>query len=748
MTAAAGCRRTEIPLSDHRKLPLGRTEIVFSSKVGSTPAHRVRGTRTHVAGSHGAPAPPHAARGARGLARAHTLSLLAAAAIVTAGFLAYANSLHGAFVLDDLPSIVNNGSLRSLWPPQAAMFAPKDTTIAGRPIASYSLAINTVLARAGSRPGSGLDPFGFHVANLGIHLAAALILFGVIRRTLLLERFRSRFDDSATALAGVAAILWVVHPLNVVSVSYIVQRVESLMGMFYLLTLYLAIRSFASARPAAWALLAIAACACGMATKEVMVTAPIIVLLYDWIFVSGSLRGCLRRRLLYAGLASSWVILALLVASHPRSASVGFALPGLSIVGYLKFQAIAVMTYLRLTFVPAPLIFDYGEGPVPRFWSHAPAAAGVLVMLAWAGYALAKRRAVGFCLASFFLILAPSSSVLPIVTERISYHRMYLPLAAVLTLAVMATYRAGVWMVARLPGSSQTRGRLGTVLGFSAAAVAVIGLGAATALFNVAFRSSRALWLDVLSKMETNERAHNNYASALLRALDAEPGPIPPTGAGIESAVEKTVREIERHLLRAVELKPDYAGAYINLGNVQVRLGQTDAAIASFNKALELDPGQTAAAYNAGRMLQNRGDAARALEQYEKILRLQPDFRPAIGSLVFLLSTCPDDRIRDGARALEMASTLARISPEQPEVLMLQGFAYAEVGRFDQAARVTRRAIDLVAGLPGAGNAGGDPRPDPRAAGIVSRMRACLEAYERSQPFRAPPSAQSALTVR
>ena len=185
-------------------------------------------------------------------------------------------------------------------------------TVSGRPVLNLSLALNYAV--------SGCDVRGYHVTNLAIHLAAALLLFGIVRRTL--PRFRGCGGGQqlarlqlATPLALAIALLWAVHPLQTESVTYIVQRAESLMGLFYLLTLYCFLRGAGSARAIFWYAGSVLACLLGMATKEVMVSAPLVVLLYDRTFLAGSFREAWRRRwAYYLALAATWLLLAWLVA--------------------------------------------------------------------------------------------------------------------------------------------------------------------------------------------------------------------------------------------------------------------------------------------------------------------------------------------------------------------------------------------------------------------------------------------------
>jgi len=154
-------------------------------------------------------------KGSRGTASAYLIFV-----ILVAGTAAYLPSFFGAFQYDDLPSILANPTIRHLWPLSGPLSPPSGAlTVSGRPVLNFSFALNYWL--------SGYRPWSYHLVNLAVHLAAALTLFGLLRRT---------WQNSDWA-AATAATLWAVHPLTTESVTYIVQRAESLMGLFYLLTL-------------------------------------------------------------------------------------------------------------------------------------------------------------------------------------------------------------------------------------------------------------------------------------------------------------------------------------------------------------------------------------------------------------------------------------------------------------------------------------------------------------------------------
>ncbi len=314
--------------------------------------------------------------------RLASIVLLAIVLAGAAGW-AYSTSFPGVFVLDDKFGIVDNPNIKTLWPLTRAMWAPPELPVSGRPVASLTLAINYALAPAAVRdvmapggPGAPADMaqrflrnvWGYHFFNLTLHVLAALALFGVVRRTLLSDRLRPRFAPDSTALAFTVPLVWLVHPLLTDAVTYVVQRTELLMGLFYLLTLYCAIRAGERTVPVTrrkwWIGAAIVACALGMGSKQGMVSAPLIVWLWDWLFGPDAHSGArtpqersLQWRL-YAGLAATWAILVGLVAVERWPHSIGFNREGWNPWTYLLTQTGVIVHYLRLSLVPSPLVLD------------------------------------------------------------------------------------------------------------------------------------------------------------------------------------------------------------------------------------------------------------------------------------------------------------------------------------------------------------------------------------------------------
>ena len=567
---------------------------------------------------------------------------ITAGLIAVAVFVAYRSTFSAPFVLDDNQAITENYSIRhfaTAWSP------PPDTTATGRPVVNLSLALNYAIG--------GLDVRGYHAFNLAIHLLAALVLFGIVRCTLQNPRVSPSVARDATLVAGGIALLWAVHPLQTESVTYTIQRAESLTGLVYLITLYAFIRGCGegspnNARRIGWLALSFAACLLGMATKEVMVSAPLIVLLYDRTFVAGSFREAWRRHWgLYVALAATWLPLAGLVAGTgwDRSGSAGLDV-GITPWAYWLTQFEAVTRYLWLSVWPHPLVFEYGT-----FWAHlltgvALYAVVVVVLAAATLVALWRWPAWGFLGAWFFVILAPTSLV-PGAVQMIVEHRMYLPLAAVTTLATMGIHAA----VGR---------RSWVVL-----AALALGLGLLAARRNEDYRSVPTIWSDTVAKRPNNERAHNN----LGLAWSEMPG-----------RLNDAITEYET----ALRLKPDYAGAHDNLGVAWSKLpGRLPDAIAQLEAALRLQPDDADTHINLGNVWsQVPGRLNDAAAQYEEALRLKPDSAEAHNNLGLVWARMPG-RLNDAAAQYEEA---LRLQPDFTEAHNNLGAAWAKLpGRLPDA---------------------------------------------------------------
>ncbi len=596
------------------------------------------------------------------------------ALLIVAALAVYHNSFTGPFIWDDLDSIPGNPYIRKLWPLTNVMSWPRNSTVAARPVAAFSLAINYALG--------GLDVWGYHLFNLIVHILAGLLLFGIVRRTLESPRLRERYARRAPWLAMAVAVIWLVHPLNTEGVTYVIQRTELLFGLFFLLTLYCVIRGSSSSHPGRWYVAAVAACALGMGSKEVMVGAPLIVLLYDRWFLSRSFQEAFHRRwALHIGLASTWLILAELVVTGVHSASAGFRL-SVTPWEYARTQFGVIVHYLRLAIWPHPLALDYYDWPVANTVSAiVPPAVAVLALAGATLWAARSQPGLAFPGAWFFVILGPTSSLLPLVGEFAAERRMYIPLAAVIALIVIAG-DAGLGSLLRRLNAGDTLRRC-LAAGVVVAVVAPLGYVAMRR--NEDYRSVFLVFSDAVAKRPNNARAHNNLGSAFHLL-----GQLP---------------EATFHYSEAVRIKPNYYDAQTNLGAVLTKQGRLDEAIAHLSEATRIRPNSGNAHRQLGVALARKGQFKEAIAHYSEALRLMPGDAELYANLARALHR--EGRLED---AIAHYSRALQTRPNHAWTHYNLGEALVQVGRLEEAAVHFESAMQLEPNHSGARRALADLR--------------------------------------
>jgi tetratricopeptide (TPR) repeat protein len=567
--------------------------------------------------------------------------------IVLAGALVYVNSLSAPFIFDDNTAILDNQQIRQLWPLSVPLSPQRDTPVAGRPIVNLSFAV--------SYAAGGLDVTGYRVFNLTIHLLAALTLFGIVRRTLRLPSLVSTFGSQATNLAWVIALIWMLHPLQTETIDYITQRTESLMGLCYLLTLYCSVRALDTS-PGPWHAAAIAACATGMACKESMVTAPVTVMLYDWVFVGWPALRTTRRPRLHVGLASTWLVLAALLASEPRTTA-GFG-TDVSPWTYLLNQAPVLLDYVRLTFWPVHLVLDYGI-PRPLTIGDVVLPLAVIAALAVVVLVLLVRRPhAGFLGAWCFITLSPTSSIVPIATEVGAERRMYLPLAGLVALVVLSAYRA--W-VAR--GAERS-----ALVGPAVAVVVCFALALGTVQRN---------------------REYESYISILRTTVERRPHPR--SNLMLGTILLEAGRRAEA--MPYLEQARDDPGSSFVLGIDLIAQAKFADGATELERFLRLLPRHVRAidAREAlGRAYAALGDVDRAAAHLSEVVRARPARATAHSYLGEVMLR--QGRVADGVREFQIAADL---QPGNPDALRLLGIAQGQSGQLEAAVASFTRAIAI-----------------------------------------------------
>ena len=543
-----------------------------------------------------------------------TQTLVAVAVLSAAVWLVYGRSVNAPFIFDDAGSVLTNESIRRLWPPfgdadqPGPLNLPQFGATSGRPLVNLSLAVNYHWG--------GYNPAGYRVVNIFVHLLSAVLLGAIVRRTLELDYFGGRFDQSSGLLALAVAVLWALHPLATEAVVYVTQRTELLMALCYLATLYASVRYWTAPSPpsrTAWLTLAVFASAAGMASKEVMVSAPLVVLLFERTFLTGSFRDSLRRSWpLYAGLAATGCVLVALNYGGPRGDTAGFD-RGVPLVAWWITQTKVFWMYLKLAVWPWPLAIHY-EFPLASWREAWPYVVATAVLAIGSLVLLWRRHPAGFLAACVFAILAPTH-VVPITTELAAERRMYLPLAALMALAVVGGYA----LAARSGQPAPTKNRRrATVRPVAAALVAIVlalavVYSVASAQRLAAYRDPQMLWQQVVAVQPQNHVAQHNLGVVYMAA-----------GRNGEAI---------QHYRAALRAKPDFLESRYSLGMTLAAAGELDEAIRELQQAVELKPDAYKIRNNLGVLLFTAGRLPEAIEQFQQTLRLKPDMVEAQDNL-------------------------------------------------------------------------------------------------------------------
>jgi hypothetical protein len=525
--------------------------------------------------------------------------LAGACALVVAIVLAYSNSLQSPFVFDDHPNIVRNPIVHDLglfaapWRVDASL-AP-GTLVYGlrsRYLAFLTFAVNYRI--------HGTRVFGYHLVNVAIHVAAALVLFAATRRLLGLASLdASRVRGHESGIALLVAALFALHPLQTQAVTYVVQRMTSLAGLLCLVAFwsYLGARTAESGRKrrlcaAAYGLALVAA----FFTKQNVVTFPLILVLVE-IFLVGSKGGERVRRLA--------IPIVLLVAlplagqstlragtSDAKAIDATLHAPDIGVREYVLTQIPVLVTYLRLTVLPIRQNLDHDYPASRSLFEPKVVACGALLCLLFAlgVWLLARRgtrdpawRLVGLGILWFFVMHVVESSGV----GRLDFlfeHRMYLPSVGLFLAAVVA-------VVVGLPPRRLP-------LAFAAGTAAVLVLGAATWVRNQVWRDDVRLYRDVAAKSPRKPRALLSLGESLLE--------------------KKRVTEAEAAFVRAFELDPRKVETLVNLGVVARIKREPEKAESYFREALTVVANHWVALVNLGDLVLERGDRAAAERYYRR----------------------------------------------------------------------------------------------------------------------------------
>jgi tetratricopeptide (TPR) repeat protein len=495
------------------------------------------------------------------------------------------------------------------------------------------------------------DVTGYHVVNIIIHLINGILVYFL---SMIIFKQLSHIPDqkipliqtgSIPLMSLFAALIFITHPIQTQSVTYIVQRMNSMAVMFYLLSFLLYIYGrISGTRWKRWVLF----CGCfaswimALGSKEIAGTLPFIIFLYEWYFIQDLRIEWIRRNIKYFFLL--FFILVLVGFIYMGKSPFDRILSAYDNREFSMFERVltqfrVMVFYISLLFFPHPSRLNLLHHITASHSLFAPLTTlfSLLIIVGLTGLAIflyKKRRLISFCILWFFINLVIESSVIGL--EMIYEHRLYLPMFAFSLLLAYLLFallsKKQFWAVA-------------------ISVIIILSLGTFTYMRNRVWQDEITLWSNVISKNPQSHRAHNNLGVVLnmrgrideaidhfLKALRLKLNYVE-AHYNLGSALEKQGRidEAISHYLETLRVKPDFEIAHFSLGNALERKGHIDKAIDHYFKALLIKPRFLEAHYNLGNALKKQGRIDEAISHYLEALRIKPDFEIAHNNLGIVL---------------------------------------------------------------------------------------------------------------
>jgi tetratricopeptide (TPR) repeat protein len=608
-----------------------------------------------------------------------TCLLLAAAAIIV-----YSNTLNAPFMFDDV-TIRDESFLHAESFGDAIGVLFDDSS--DRRIGYMTFALNFWL--------HGLNTIGYHVVNLLIHILAGWLVFWLVRRTLQLTGrlpgtgfapaagagtpkgeegegeespgggLLTSGPDAIWSIAFFSALLWLVHPVQIMGVTYIVQRLTSLSALLYLAAFaaYVAGRTSSGRRCYVFYSAAVAAWLLSLGVKQNVALLPLVLLIYEIYFFHDDPWRAVKAGWKWAAGASAAVAITAFWYLGPgfwSAMAARYAERGITPWERLLSEARVLVHYVSLIVLPLPsrLNVDYDFAPSRSLIDPITTLPAVLLVLAAVGFALweARRyRFLSFAILWFLVNLAVESTVIPV--DLVFEHRLYLPSIALIAVGVGVVYRG-------LAPMHEYAAPVGLAL------IAVL-FGAWTYERNQVWTDPVLLWSDNALKSPGKARVHGNLGKAYL---DAE-----------------RYQDAARSFETAIRLDPTLIGAYTNLAVIQIDHFQDyDKATEYLNAALALNPNVPDAYLNLGVIALNTRRLPQAVELFERVLELDPSNPVAH----YNLAACYIN-LGDIPAALEVLDRGIAYWPAGHRLYLLKGRAYERLGDLDAARQALERALQL-----------------------------------------------------
>ncbi|UCD83831.1 MAG: tetratricopeptide repeat protein [Deltaproteobacteria bacterium] len=585
------------------------------------------------------------------------ISLVVLGLLVVISVTIYYNSLDTSFHFDDHYAIEENRNIKNLS--DIRTIATFNRT---RPLLFLTFALNYYF--------SGLDTWGYHLVNLLLHIFNGCLIYFIISITY--KNFISpdrRIGRQENTIALLSSLLFVIHPIQTEAVSYIISRSSLLSTFFYLLGVFLFIqfndKNEEDVKHWLFYLGSILCFILGMLTKEILITLPVILIIYDYCFISSTNYREFLPRLRRYHLPFLSIMIGFFFFRYFLVGTLGNPTDVRPVVTNVITEGRVIVNYFRLLVFPVHLNPD-PDFPISRSLMDKSIIISIIIFLFLLTISLRlylSNRTIFFGASWFFITILPTSSIIPL-RDVMAEHRLYLPSIGFF-LVSSVVMNAGFEFSQRklVPIRMKNIFLLGLLTLFS-----FFGLG--TVARNVDWKDEVSLWKDTVKKSPNKARPHNNFGLALK----------------IDGVPEKA----KIHYFRALKLYPDYADAHYNLGLIYYDEGEKDKALKEFKETIRIQADYAKAHYNAGIVLMEKRLFDEAIEEYQKTIHIDPYFVNAYNNLglVYVRQGLFDQGIEQYRRGL-------RIDPNSQMLRTNLGSAYYEMGKKGEGEEELKRAIKI-----------------------------------------------------
>jgi tetratricopeptide (TPR) repeat protein len=674
------------------------------------------------------PAPPPIPP--KNLTKPHSLSLkhfLAIGLIAAMALVAYANTFHVPFQFDDRPNILDNSNIqikiftfdrleqlvRNIYPVTIRIFA------------YFTFALNYYFGR--------FNVFGYHLVNLLIHIASGIFLYWVLLLTFNLPSLKDRYGSMAFPISLFSSLLFIAHPIQTQSVTYIVQRMTSMAGMFYLLAMLLYVKgrlSKGTPRLLYWIGMVLSYLF-GLFSKENVAILPFYVALYELYFFQNldlSPKG--KKIFIYLVGAVFLIGVLMFIFWGKRYFDViieGYKIRDFTLTQRVLTQFRVVLYYVTLLLYPYPsrLNLDY-DFPISRGILNPPATLlSILIVAGLVGYSIwaaKKRPLLSYCILWYFGNLVIESSIFPL--EMVFEHRLYLP--AIGPSVLFATLVMNGWEKVKgiryrwqkAVGSKQEqegKRQEPVVRGQEAMSrlrpdlpLWIVFL-LTSSLFclgshqrNTVWKDELTLWEDCIKKSPNKPRVHNNLGFYLVKdkkfekgieefniALKLDPKHINARfNLGLAYGEMKLFDKATFHLEEYLRLAPEDPEGYNEIGIISLQMKKIGEAIQFFKKGLEMNPNVAKLHAGLGNAYLQGGMLDEAIFEFRKAMHYDLNLTLLHVKLAeaYQKKGLPDQAMEEIKKALQ-------IDPSFYEAHIVMGASYIQKGRIDEAIAELNRGL-------------------------------------------------------